>query len=533
MDISSDIILLEPRLIEKSNPYRASKQRVRRPQRIVDKDDFLKENFLKEIVGKNTVINSTSLDEDLVSIFPENNLRELISSRKTKIGETTFKISGTSPEFITTKTGKHDYGSMFFCEGYQDVKTLSKATDKFFKITRKYGWTADRFSPISQLTNDLLGSFVDKSTIPILCKGEIEHNSIFRATQCVQSPRFEITSLGEVKGKTHDYDLNSAYGFATKFIPSFHPSEFKHIEDSKYHPEAIEGFLQCEVKLSQSLSYIPLQITKLLENGTTKPIYAKGNLKGYWTKSDIDLITKYEIGKVRVLWGDWFIPIKDHFTYPFAKMVDMLFNIADEPEFRDFSKAITRVIWGKFWSKYESPWFNPLYAAFVTSFVRNQINELALLYSDYLLAVALDGITFDREIKAMKDRVNGSPGGLKEKTYDMFFILHDYYKSFIGNETSCIFEVNGIYTPERKAGIKYVIDNNLEFSDIGKNLGSSLTPYNSIRRICSKEPPLLLPFLENNFIKLDIVNSYDDLNVILNKKELPMIWKEEKVSRLL
>jgi len=486
--------------------------------------------FFDKCIGKDVVLvdGQDEYPRILIDVLGIDALNELIAKRKLK-----FHNFGGMWLYLKQKDGftfmtimNHRIWGTIYC--INSDKSLSEVREAYLSTLKacwEVGWNLQKLCPPSNLANDLLSRSVLKIALPNLSKGDIDEDTLFLATQCIKAPTHDTRILGRPEGVICDYDLNWAFPSALGEMPSFNPNEFYIVKSNKYQKHATEGFLQCEVYLNENVGMgsLPMRVGMINNYRLLSPV---GHLKGYWTKTDIDVILKYSLGTVKIIRGSWMIPKGSRITCPYKASIDILSKLRDNPEMNVFAKEISPTTWGKTLTSYnEYPYatafYNPLHAAYLMSKVRSRIMEIAALYPDETSLIANDGIVLTKEIPEIYLPTSNSMGGIKKAILTEFIVGSNLYKKFLGYDKAWDFERYGIRLPDRIVGIGSILAGVRDVKDLGKHEDGGLVGYTMSNRVMRKG--IELSDIENNVIESRPPN-ISDLEKIFNNTEGETKW---------
>jgi hypothetical protein len=268
-------------------------------------------------------------------------------------------------------------------------------------IQKKVGiFLGDRWGDISNpsiLTRHVLKQ--DLNTVDI---ASIPEEALHLAYDSLHAPWIEIMAQGYFKN-AFDYDLNSAYPTEIAKLINCDARTGTWVEKTEYVREAEYGYCLAVISMDQDpAAASPIKFRK----NTGRLFSPYGTWTGYITKSEIDFVRKWNLGRIEVLNGWWFIPkIRVH---PFRRTVDRLIKIREgarsqDPVLSAMMKSVAARMNGHFLQKYQTldgDWiagsmFNPIFACEVMTRTKLKVAEMALEAArrgGKVLAATVDGL---------------------------------------------------------------------------------------------------------------------------------------------
>jgi hypothetical protein len=235
-------------------------------------------------------------------------------------------------------------------------------------------------------------------------KGAIKHNNLsdlmpdYFETICRRSyfgGWFEIFSHGIISGKSWNYDINSAYPYATSKLPHL-------CGDCRYnHGTATYKGSGNYVLMYGTVHAANQRIGPVPYRDKTGSILRPAITKGWYWKHEIDAATRAGLIK-KVFTDEWveFIPCQH--PAPYADIRDLYNKRKSVGKSSALGLAIKNVInsvYGKHAQSIGSaPFNNWLYASLITAHCRVQILDAIATHpgkADSVLMVATDGVCFD------------------------------------------------------------------------------------------------------------------------------------------
>ena len=121
------------------------------------------------------------------------------------------------------------------------------------------------------------------------------------AYRCSGRLWIEAHTLGHFE-QAHDYDIVSAFPSVARDLVDIRHCEW--IEFSEYQPDAIYGYVRCEVTI-----YDWVMVSPIIHRGEDGSLISPtGHFEEYLTKGELDFIDKWKIGKYKILEGWWAMP---------------------------------------------------------------------------------------------------------------------------------------------------------------------------------------------------------------------------------
>lgn len=175
-----------------------------------------------------------------------------------------------------------------------DVEMVQQLGVKLMGELKKMGMMPTKFTSPIAIYGECVMSKLDLPRLK-----DIPAKAAEFAYRCAARLWIESHSIG-FYDHCVDYDLSSAFPSVAKELIDFR--ECKWVESSEYHPEAIYGYVRCEVTIYDWVMVSP--ILRETEDGLISPV---GTWEEYLTKGELDFITKWKIGEVKILEGWWAI----------------------------------------------------------------------------------------------------------------------------------------------------------------------------------------------------------------------------------
>jgi hypothetical protein len=507
---------LDSELIRKSKSF-PKRQRKDREFKFVDIQKYNTcSEFVEDCIGYNAIVVGSLLDfhKKFAMLLGMDGCKGLLNNKRIQIDSGIYiEISSRDFDFFVIRKG-NIWGSIYAIGESEDVE------ERYFKTLdccHKFGWDIDRLMPSGQLASDLLSKKVCYNVVPSLSDGSIDEIHLYRAWQCLKPPMLEAVGLGNPGCKVYDYDINWAFPWAMKQLPSYHPWMYDFVDSKEYHTEAVEGFLHCDVYINED-HIGPLTIRAGLRN-KYRCFNPVGGMRGYWTKREIDLIRDLNLGFVSILEGSWIIPKFSSVSHPFSNLIDILEEISRVDGMYGFIKSIAPTIWGKFASHYGSQHFNPMYAATVSSIVRERILRLAIENCEEIVAITADGLISTKKLSLT---VSCGVGDMKVRERSMILRLSDLYRYIPEVLRDWTVSDVGIVLPVKKFGIPYVIENDMNLDCIGSDLAIQKISFGSARRRSPMK--ISMKELEREYLALSPPDEAEVVELAYLDKS-PIIWE--------
>lgn len=207
---------------------------------------------------------------------------------------------------------------------------------------------------------------------------------------------FEIFSHGIISGETYNYDINSAYPYATTKLP--HICEQCNTRRGDGRPKSSSNYMLLHVTVHAKGNRIGPVPHRTKDGSIIRPSVSKG---WYWSH---ELAAANRAGLVKsVEYHEWYEFVPCRHPKPFTLVADLYNQRRKVGKDTPLGKAIKLVInsiYGKFaQSVGGAPYNNWFYASFITSHCRTQILDAIATIpgkASSVLMVATDGICFDK-----------------------------------------------------------------------------------------------------------------------------------------
>jgi len=170
----------------------------------------------------------------------------------------------------------------------------------------------------------------------------------------------------------YDYDLVSAFPNVAKNLVDFRDCKWVH--SVEYQPEAVYGFVMCEVTIYDWVMVSP--IIRDTEEALISPV---GTWEECLTKSELDFITKWGIGEFKILDGWWAMTNRKALRRPLLGPMARLLEYKQGSELqRLLAKRMSTGVYGKFgeeWTEEFGEYFNPVWFSEISTQARLQVAE--------------------------------------------------------------------------------------------------------------------------------------------------------------
>ena len=210
---------------------------------------------------------------------------------------------------------------------------------------------------------------------------------------------------------SYDYDLSSAFPSVAADLVDIRDCRWIH--SNIYRKDAVYGYAECHVTIYDWVIVSP--IIRETEEGLISPI---GTWEGYFTKAELDFITKHKIGEWKILDGWWAIPragrtLKKPLALPMAKLL----KYKQGTELQALlAKRMSTGIYGKLGEERAEefgPYFNSVWFAEISTQARLQVAEF--LYShgigpsdnegyNNLIHISVDGVLLSEPLDITNDK---------------------------------------------------------------------------------------------------------------------------------
>lgn len=388
--------------------------------------------------------------------------------------------------------------------------------------------------------------------------------------------RIEVSQIGYFP-KAYLYDIVSAY---PSILVNMDSIGSRRIYNNEYMPESIYSFFNVDVIIPDDYIIAPLKYLLKKANVLGYPV---GKLKDcFIAKSTLETLMKYDI-RFKINRASHVMNINEKEPKPFSfvkELFEKRIQLKKNNDPRQLPlKLALNSLWGgtietnkkydlfESWSDkeentrgnhlrevykqmflakpqtYAGMFYNPVYASEVTAQIRNQIFEKCFEYQDHVLAIATDGIFFDKKINNHFDieeyklgawdvskHMHGVMSGNGIYTFsnddgtdivskfrgfgkiNLFDILDHERIQNNSNMLSYIDETGKTYLYDNKRRCAYVVeDNNITYiKKAPRKLKESRNDYNDFNVFKYKEKVLSLNFDKKRLWDRKIIN-FDDL----------------------
>jgi len=360
---------------------------------------------------------------------------------------------------------------------------LKQAETRYLKLIRDlnvHGWHVDKLQPPGKMATDMMRQLCAMNALPDIGNGEIESLHLERAYNAFKGSRMEAAILGSFN-ESYNFDMNSSFMSIMKDLPSLKRMFVEWADSPVYQKDAIMGFVYCWVSIPENMP-IGINATRLSIGSDSRMFFNVGETEGWRTKDEIDLIMKYDLGKVEIIEGSWGFAATEVPT-PFAPMAMTVDELRhhENPDVRSLAKTIAAAAWGKFASEYPgNTLWNPMYAAEITAKVRCKLVELALARSKDLIAFTVDGI--ESQSNFPRCQISTEPGKFKVQHRRSLYSLSDFYRLDPNESYSWDICDTGVVIRMSKS-IGYVANNG---GMVGDPLDPIIVPFGSSKRPCPR-----------------------------------------------
>lgn len=213
------------------------------------------------------------------------------------------------------------------------------------------------------------------------------------AYACIKGNWLEAWSLGYWQ-HCYDYDINGAYGSELAKLLDLRRGTW--LRSPEMPKEAVYGF--CEGSITTRAEFHPY----LLKVGSDYAYTPIGTWQDCFTLADLKLMADYDLAKVDIKRGWWWIPKGQPYT-PLKGLVKVLWEkrMASDGLEKDIIRQILAGIWGRFSQVIRGRFgeqFNPVYAAIVENNTRVNVARTCLDAGIIPLHVAVDGVITDKPL---------------------------------------------------------------------------------------------------------------------------------------
>lgn len=265
---------------------------------------------------------------------------------------------------------------------------------------------------------------------------------------------FEIFSHGIIKGETYNYDINSAYPYATTKLP--HICNKCQTKKGKGRPSSRTGhvLLYCTVQTKGT------RIGALPHRTRTGNIIRPNITKGWYWQFEVEAARRANLVK-EIEYHEWVELVPCSHPLPYSNVAALYEERRKVGKDTPKGKAIKLVInsiYGKFAQSIGSaPFNNWLYASYITAHCRSQILDAIASHpgkANATLMVATDGIIFDSPHPTLS--ISKSLGEWDQTTYhDLVMFKPGVYWSHEG-KTELKIKSRGVSQRQFAEGIELV-----------------------------------------------------------------------------
>jgi len=241
-------------------------------------------------------------------------------------------------------------------------------------------------------------SILSKLDLPVL--KDIPKEAAEMAARTAGHLWIEAHTLGQFEA-VYDYDLSSAHPMAQKDLVDLRDCRW--LQSKEYQDMAVFGFVKAKMTIYDWVVLSPIMMDT--EEALISPA---GTWEGWFTKSELDFITKWKIGEFEIQDGWWAVTTRRAFRKPFLVPMENLLKYKQGDELqRLLAKRMSTGIYGKMLEERTDefgPFYNPVYGSYVSTNVRLQVADY--LYSNdigpgdnegykHLLHISVDGFMLD------------------------------------------------------------------------------------------------------------------------------------------
>ena len=174
-------------------------------------------------------------------------------------------------------------------------------------------------------------------------------------------------------GKIYDYDLKSAFPNAVMGLIDTRDCWWEHT--AQYQGKAIYGYARCRMTIYDWVMVSPIIME--IEDGLLSPV---GTWEGYFTKGELDFVTKWGIGEYEIIDGYWALPryertLRSPLQEPMAKL--LTYKQGTEVQAL-LAKRMSTGIYGKLGEERQDefgPYFFPCWFAETSTQPKLQVGE--------------------------------------------------------------------------------------------------------------------------------------------------------------
>jgi len=273
------------------------------------------------------------------------------------------------------------------------AKEAEEVGEQVSEILKGLGVNKDRIiSPVAAVVDE----YVKSLRLPTV--DDIPEEAGELAYGCIKGNHLEAWKLGYWE-KAFDQDLNGAYGSELAKLPDLKRGDW--VKDTEPPGDAVFGF--CEGEINTMAPFHPF----LMKAGEDFAYTPTGRWPDCFTLTDLKLMYDFDLGKVDIKRGQWWIPKGTQYT-PLKGLVEHLWKkrMASEGLEKDIIRQVLAGIWGRFSQVTGGAFgeaFNPVYAAVVENNTRDRVARTCLDAGVYPLHIAVDGAITNRILPGVSD----------------------------------------------------------------------------------------------------------------------------------
>lgn len=377
------------------------------------------DDLLKLAYGTNMMISDPN--DYMIKFMPEPS--RFSEAGQLKCDDCTLSVVSKDWTVFNVRFG-NVWGSILRVSDDLTVSEIKDVIGNIFNSFKDNGFPINRLLSPPKMAERILRQTTSTIMFPDFSNGDIPEEVIYRAYQCFRGGRMEAASLGKFMD-AYDYDMIRAYYSVLRTLPSIRSGFFDWIDSKEYIDGAFFGFCLCEIDVPDNAPIGPVGVRIEVSPRPPRTFFPTGKQISWRTKTEIDMLLQYNLAKVKILEGSWGVPKRELYLLfsGAAKIIEALMN---DDRSKNYAKYISSTSWGKLASP-ESTLCNYIYASYITSEVRCATTKLAIPNSEHLIALAVDGLSLDKEIKDSKF-VSNNIGGLRCNIIGQMLSLADFYR---------------------------------------------------------------------------------------------------------
>jgi len=175
----------------------------------------------------------------------------------------------------------------------EDLIEVQQLGEKLMYELKKMGLVPSKLTSPVAIYEECVMRRLDLPTVVDMPKEAAEF-----AYRCSGKLHIEAFQVGYFE-QAFDYDITSAFPSVARDLADIRHCDW--IQSSEYQPDAIYGYVKCEVTIYDWVMVSPI----LKEDEDGRLISPTGTWETYLTKGELDFIDKWQIGEYKILEGWW------------------------------------------------------------------------------------------------------------------------------------------------------------------------------------------------------------------------------------